>query len=212
MLAVDLAVFGGDLTPLGFSAGQARRGLATGIALALVFIPLVFAAAIVTEFVYRAAGYSHPSEHELLRVLGNASEPIVRVVLVLGATVVAPVAEELLFRGHAQTIMRRALARVARPRRVARGFPLDNQPTDESEGFAQDSNVPPAWATWGAIVLASALFASVHAPWTWPPIFLLSLCLGWAYEQSGNLWAPVAVHAAFNMISTIIFLTLGGGA
>jgi membrane protease YdiL (CAAX protease family) len=61
-------------------------------------------------------------------------------------------------------------------------------------------------------VLTSALFAGVHAPWTWPPIFLLSLCLGWAYEQSGNLWASVAVHAAFNTISTIIFLTLGGGA
>jgi membrane protease YdiL (CAAX protease family) len=194
LLALDLAIFGGSMAPLGFSLRQAKRGLAGGAALSIVAIPLVFAGAVVTEFVYRAAHFTHPTEHELLRVLGDASEPLVRVVLVIGATVVAPVAEELLFRGHAQTIFRRMLA-VTAPART------------NSEG----QSVPPRWATWGAIVLASALFAAVHAPWTWPPIFLLSLCLGWAYEQSGNLWTSVAIHATFNAVSTIIFLTFGGG-
>jgi membrane protease YdiL (CAAX protease family) len=194
LLACDLALFGGGLAPLGFSPGQARRGLASGAALSIVAIPLVFAGAVVTELVYRAVHFTHPSEHELLRVLGDAGEPLVRVVLVLGAAVVAPVAEELLFRGHAQTIFRRMLAVMAPARTNAEGQP-----------------VPPKWATWGAIILTSAVFASVHAPWTWPPIFLLSLCLGWAYEQSGNLWTSVAIHATFNIVSTIIFLAFGGG-
>jgi membrane protease YdiL (CAAX protease family) len=179
LASFDLMVYGGSLTGIGLSLRQSRRGLAAGVAFALVFVPLVFGGAIVTEFVYRAVQYDHPREHDLLRVLGQSSQPWVRLVLAAGATVVAPLAEELLFRGHAQTIFRRMLA------------PLGS----------------PAWATWGAIVLASMLFASVHDRWTWPPIFLLSLCLGWAYERTGSLWAPVAIHAAFNTVSTLIFLS-----
>lgn len=189
LLTLDLAVYGGKLGRLGFSLRQARTGLAWGTVMSFVFIPLVFGGAVLTEWVYRAMDYAHPQEHDLLRVLGRTDDVAVRVVLVLGATVVAPLSEELLFRGHAQTIFRRALARLS--------------------GTGPPGTTPP-WATWSAIVLASALFASVHAAWTWPPIFLLSLCLGWLYERFGNLWAVVAAHSMFNIVSTLIFLKWGG--
>ena len=136
----------------------------------LVFVPLVFGGAIATEFVYQAIGYQHPREHDLLRVLGRSSETWAALALAAGATVVAPLAEELLFRGHAQTIFRRVLLSLKRT----------------GNRVADAAAPPPAWVTWGAIVLASILFASVHDRWTWPPIFLLSLCLGWAYGARGT--------------------------
>jgi membrane protease YdiL (CAAX protease family) len=162
------------------------------VLLGLVFVPLVIGFLVLIEWFYRSIGYTHPSEHEILHVMGRA-DPLVRLALIGGAVVLVPLTEELLFRGHAQTAIRRAFTRWTQ----AGGDP---------------AAIPPAWATWGGIVLASALVTSFHAPWTWPPIFLLSVCLGWVYERTGNLWAPVAVHAAFNGISTVIFLKFGGGS
>jgi membrane protease YdiL (CAAX protease family) len=190
MLSFDVMAYGGSLTGLGLSLRQSRRGLAVGVTYAVVFVPLVFGGMIVTEFVYQALAYEHPREHDLLRLLGESAEPWVRVVLAVGATVVAPLAEELLFRGHLQTILRRTLRWLAR----------STNPSEPAQ----------AWVAWGAIVLASLLFASVHERWSWPPIFLLSLCLGWSYERTGNLWVPVGVHAAFNTFSTLMFLSGAG--
>jgi membrane protease YdiL (CAAX protease family) len=63
---------------------------------------------------------------------------------------------------------------------------------------------------WIGVVVASLLFAAMHAPWTMPPIFVLSLCVGYAYERTGNLWVPMVMHAGFNVTSTLIFLRFGG--
>lgn len=59
---------------------------------------------------------------------------------------------------------------------------------------------------WSAVVLTSLLFAAVHPSWTAPLIFLLSLCIGYVYERTANLWAAILIHALFNLTSTVIFL------
>ena len=52
---------------------------------------------------------------------------------------------------------------------------------------------------WLAIILTSALFASVHEDFThWPALFVLALGLGYAYEKSGSLFRPIFMHALFN--------------
>lgn len=61
---------------------------------------------------------------------------------------------------------------------------------------------------WMAIVFTSLVFAAIHPWWTIPPIFVLSVCLGYLYERTGNLWMPIALHVAFNAISTTLYLTL----
>jgi membrane protease YdiL (CAAX protease family) len=193
LVLFDLVIYGGTLSRLGFSIRQVPRGLAVGALHSLAFVPLVFGASVLTEWFYRAIDYTHPEEHPLLRVLAETADPVLLIAIAAGATVVAPLSEELIFRGHAQTILRRMLA--------VFGVGATSR---------EASSVLPPWATWGAIVLASALFAWVHEPWSRPPIFVLSVCLGWSYERTGNLWAPVAVHAVFNSVSTLFFLTLGG--
>jgi len=51
---------------------------------------------------------------------------------------------------------------------------------------------------WLGLLLASAAFAAVHPAWSWPAIFVLALCLGYAYERTGNLWTCILMHAIFN--------------
>jgi membrane protease YdiL (CAAX protease family) len=40
------------------------------------------------------------------------------------------------------------------------------------------------------------------------PLFLLSMCLGYIYQRTGNLWATITIHAAFNGVS--VFAQLYG--
>ncbi|MGC4032860.1 MAG: CPBP family intramembrane metalloprotease [Tepidisphaeraceae bacterium] len=54
---------------------------------------------------------------------------------------------------------------------------------------------------WLAIAVASILFASIHAKWTIPPIFVFSVLLGIVYERTRNLWATTIMHALFNAFS-----------
>jgi hypothetical protein len=63
-------------------------------------------------------------------------------------------------------------------------------------------------ARWLAVIITSLVFAIIHPLWTAPMIFLLSLCLGYAYERTGSLWVPIIMHAMFNTSSTVMFLLL----
>jgi membrane protease YdiL (CAAX protease family) len=57
---------------------------------------------------------------------------------------------------------------------------------------------------WLSIVISSAIFATVHANAEhWPALFVLSLCMGYAYEKSGSLLRPIFIHSLFNATSII---------
>jgi membrane protease YdiL (CAAX protease family) len=240
-----LALLMGDTTlrrrfgiDLGSGRGRLGKGLLLGLLGGLCVVPVVDGSMILVEWAYRATGYEHPKEHDLLRALGESTSPATEIALIIGAAVMAPLFEELLFRGHLQTVLRSGLARMVRPWRpvVEQGLeaaPVGAGQTLAAEGIGSVSpqaagtapevlpyrspepetlpTVPPLWASWMAILATSALFAVVHPMWTWPAIFLLAVCLGYAYERTGNLWVPIVIHAAFNATSTVIYL-YGGGA
>ena len=67
---------------------------------------------------------------------------------------------------------------------------------------------PSARARWQAVLLTSLAFALFHPLWMAPLIFVLAICLGYAYERTGNLWVTIAMHAIFNTCNTLIFLNL----
>jgi hypothetical protein len=61
---------------------------------------------------------------------------------------------------------------------------------------------------WPAIIFASLIFIIFHAnPEHWPALFMLSLCLGYAYEKSGSLFRSIFIHSVFNAMS--VFAALG---
>jgi len=176
MLMLDRLLDRRTLPAMGFTNARMLPGLAKGFVGILIVFPLLMASAMLLEKFYKLVGYKHPLTHDLLAAMKTEHIFHVKSLLIFGAAIVAPAFEEYLFRGHLQT----ALARLFVPRSISR--------------------------TWLAILVTSILFAAVHPAWMAPLIFVLSLCLGYAYERTGNLWVPITIHACFNTLETILFL------
>ncbi|HSU65367.1 MAG TPA: CPBP family intramembrane glutamic endopeptidase [Tepidisphaeraceae bacterium] len=184
-------------------------GMLAGVFGALLVVPPLSFIEVGLEQAYRAIHYEHETEHPMLHLLRAKPSHAIVAAIVVGACVVAPLAEELLFRGHIQTLIRRMLARSVSRRMSAAPEDFAFPPTP-SEGIPLATEFgpprPKPWQTWVAILITSVLFASLHPLWTAPIIFILSVCLGYAYERTGNLWVPITIHAAFNSLSTAMFL------
>jgi membrane protease YdiL (CAAX protease family) len=197
---------------IGDTLRQIPGGILRGIVAAIIALPIVWGFTVVLSAFYEVTKIQHPSEHELLKVM-KESPSHVRAVLVIGACVAAPVFEEMLFRGHIQTLLVRLLMPAVRaPLAVPMGLIVDGvggsnplpMPPLEHE-YSAMSYLPRA-GRWIAVLITSFLFAIVHPLWMAPAIFVLSVCLGYAYERTGNLWVPILIHAAFNTSSTLVFL------
>lgn len=208
-----------DLTghDLGLDLRRMPMGILGGMLGVVIVVPPLFILSSVLEAFYRAIQYAHPAEHPLLKALGEQPAPWQMAMIVTGATLVAPFFEELLFRGHVQTLLVRLFVLIGGPAEPRAAFPVVPAPADAGSPplpeFATPMKLPGrprAWQTWAAIVITSAIFASVHPLWTSPIIFVLALCLGYAYERTGNLWVSITIHAAFNSISTALFLLTFG--
>jgi membrane protease YdiL (CAAX protease family) len=127
-------------------------------------------------------------QHQQLKLITENSQLPSRIPMYIGivvAVVIAPLLEELLFRGLFQTMLRSYLD--------ARFSILDTR-----RGTVK---------TWLAIFISSALFTTIHSnTGHWPALFLLGVCMGYAYEKSGSLFRPIFIHALFNTVSIIAVL------
>lgn len=114
-------------------------------------------------------------QHEELELVAAYPQVAIRIMIVITAVFVAPVFEEMLFRGLFQSMIRSFFIR-----------------------------------PWLSIVLSSGLFALAHQdPVHWPALFVLGMCLGYAYEKSGSLFRPIFMHAIFNAMSILAALYSG---
>jgi membrane protease YdiL (CAAX protease family) len=205
-----------------------------------ILAPLVFGMMILAVTMWK------PTTHPLQEAIRNNLSPALAMVMVLASVVMAPIAEELIFRGLLLGWLTRiALGAGAIARRPST---LDDS-LEASVGAFHDLIVhetdaetehnpylaptaaiaerpelpgpdqPGKGGTTGRIVplllanvAVSIVFAALHAP-VWPtpiPIFFLSIGLGFLYQRTGGLVAPVVLHMTFNGISTLImFLTVG---
>lgn len=139
--------------------------------------------------------------HEELELITAYPQLSLRVLIFVVAVVIAPLIEELLFRGLFQTMIRTFLeARILNGKKTLSDVSV-SMPSREFEIGNR---------AWLAISITSALFAVAHAnPAHWPALFVIGLCMGYAYEKSGSLLRPVFIHAFFN--ATIIIATLCRG-
>lgn len=205
MIFVAMAIFRANgLRRLGISAAQLPIGILRGVALILVLFPLVSIVGELTSLGLRLAGEPQPKPHQVLQALHSSHDPKLIVLATAAAIFTAPIYEELIFRGCAQTGFSYAFEwffKKIRPR------PLAN-PSLQGE---LAPTVPPAFypgvaARWCAILLAAALFAAVHGVWAFvPPLFVLAVGLGYCYEKTGNLWINITAHALFNTLQILIF-------
>ncbi len=144
-------------------------------------------------------------QHQELELITQYSQLPLRILIVVVAIVIAPVLEEMLFRGLVQTMIRSFFE-------IRNGaWPVRN----ESPESTATPSVPPknravrtSNGAWLAILISSGLFAIVHAnPGHWPALFVLAVCLGYSYEKSGSLFRPIFIHALFNAASIIATLS-----
>lgn len=195
----------GGLRRLGLTRAGIARGLITGAAGTALVTPWLLCLMIGIDALRRHFLPHIPSEHEVFALWRQQTvEPWFRMLLLGAPVVVAPLAEETLCRGLLQTALVRLFSRNAL--RAERAALMD--------AALAPTPVPDGRARWLAIITASLLFALMHWPvFIQPPIFALSMALGWVYERTGNLWACIFMHALFNACQFALFLLIvSGGA
>jgi membrane protease YdiL (CAAX protease family) len=188
------------LTPLFFTKGVAGLGLdprklGWGVLLGLgayaVLLPWLLTGEIALPMIYSHFFNHTMSVHETLKDIEESPSFDVKLLFALFAGVAAPFSEEVFFRGLLQSAI------------VQRGW-----------GFWVQMPMPPrdlgyrpsALQRWVAIVVVSLLFAWVHNADHFPILFLLAVGLGYVYERTGNLWATMTMHAAFNWFALVQLL------
>jgi len=188
----------GGLRRLGLSRSGIARGLLTGAAGTAVVTPWLLCLMVSIDTLRRHFFPDTHAEHEVFALWRQSTvEPWFRALLLIAPGVVAPLAEEALCRGLLQTALGRLFSRGSLraeglARRAAGQAPLP---------------VPDGRARWLAIATTSLLFALMHQPvFIQPPIFALSMALGYVYERTGNLWACIFMHALFNVCQFALFL------
>ena len=95
------------VTPLAKTFAPGKAVVATVIAL-----PLTYVVATASMLVWQWLNFEHESAHAMLQLMErNESSPWVLWVTILNATLLAPLYEEVLFRGHLQTALTATLSR-----------------------------------------------------------------------------------------------------
>jgi len=179
------ASFTRRLKGFGLNARSIHKDFFAAFVNLLTVWPLMMAAITLTIFFGQlifGPEYQMP-QHEQLELITAYPRWQLRILIFVVAAVIAPVLEEMMFRGLFQTVIRSLLE-------------------------TRDSKLEGRYHAWIAIFISSGLFSMVHGNVPhWPALFLLGLCLGYAYEKSGSLFRPIFIHAIFNAI-TIIFVLL----
>lgn len=158
----------------GLPLGAIARGLAFG---AIYAVPLVVITAVVGAVLVQAFGVTPdpplPAAKTGTGLLFN----------LVTASVLAPLAEEVLFRGVAVTAWLRTTGARTAIVRAAVLFALAHVLLVGGESFGQ-----------------AASLAVVSAAGRLP----VALALGWVYVRSGTIWAPIGLHALFNGVIIVL--------
>ena len=159
------------------AGGREARAAGWGL---LVAVPMVMGLIAVVSIVGQALGCEPPSVgHEMLDVLGQSDSTWATVALIGSAVVVAPVVEEIVFRGLVQSALLDLFGRAHRWRVIL----------------------------CAALPFTAIHIGSVG--WqTLPGLFALAVVLGWLYERHGSLLPCVLVHAGFNACNIALMFAL----
>lgn len=198
MFGFPLLLMGWTTRPraeLGLAAPRRAADALLGAACALFLAPVVFLIQLVAVQIWK------PTEHPLQRMLLESNDPTVLVLAFVSAVILAPIAEEMLFRGIFQGWLERMANRKPSP------VPAGPELLDPVETPTVPSP-PGRAASAAALLIPAVLFAAVHGT-QWPapiPLVVLALGLGFLYRRTGGLIAPIAMHATFNGISTVLLI------
>ena len=107
-VGVGLLIYGRGIAAIGYGIRRIPNGLLGGVIGLFIALPIIYFSLKATEWSLGRMGIDHSKKHELLKMLADDPSAFVRIAAVLAAVVVAPLFEELLFRGCIQGGLRRA--------------------------------------------------------------------------------------------------------
>jgi membrane protease YdiL (CAAX protease family) len=205
--------------------GQPASGIVAAVGWWLVLTPLVLVIHAGVNWAAQSLG-AEVAEHPLTRVVAERST-LDRLLFALRAGVVAPLTEEIVFRG---LLLGWLMAGKLRPVELrlwvvlvlAVGFAILGGGGRWLETTTFAALLVGGWAvlqmrmpkrrTLGSVYASALLFAAIHSS-VWPtpiPLFALGLGLGWVAVRTQGLLAPFLVHGLFNCVS--VLFVLSGGA
>lgn len=160
---IGFVIQGGDF-------GYAALGLILQIAIALLILP-------VSNLLFPDG---RPPQ-EVADIIANADSTLLKVGLIVAAVVLAPVTEEIIFRG--------VLLKALRPR---------------SDRFA-------IVVTAAAFAAVHVIGLDVERLWqsavvVLPPLFLLGVLLAWVTVRSGRLGPAIFLHSGWNLLAAFVLL------
>jgi membrane protease YdiL (CAAX protease family) len=217
VLAFAIGLAGGRLYQLGLTLHRWRQDVISGYIFWLVLTPGVFA--IYLGAVLILGKGTHPVE----LILQSSNDRLTWLLTIVFVLVLAPIAEELLFRGLLQQWMVRSPS-AADAALVASlvcavmlgvggsgigplAFLLSVGPGYLAFERLASVLLPRPGAA-RAIYASSLLFAVVHAQ-AWPtpiPLFFLALGLGYLAYRTQSLIGPIVMHSLFNAVTVIQLL------
>lgn len=215
VVAFLAGVFRADGRDLGLSFDRIGRKLRIGLAAFFVITPpvLVLQASIIHFSGYK---YTHP----LITGLGDRSNRDILYWSLITAIVVAPLIEELFFRGLLQGWLERAVVKfqvamnAERLRTHERAALDESHPGDrllqaEPQTDADHTPIPLSAPSHIPNVITSALFGLMHyghgpAPFV---LFFFSLGLGYLYTRTHSIWPSTVVHFLLNALSMAMLLS-----
>lgn len=181
--------FARRLKGFGLNASSIHRDFFAAFVNLLAVWPLMAAAIILTTFIgelFYGPQYQMP-QHEQLELITLYPQWQLQILVFAVAVIIAPLLEEMMFRGLFQTVIRSLLE-------------------------SRYSGLETRNRAWISVFISSGLFAMMHGNVPhWPALFLLGLSLGYAYEKSGSLFRPIFIHAFFNA-ATIVFVLVDAGS
>jgi membrane protease YdiL (CAAX protease family) len=204
---------GATARDLGIVRVDMGRNIRRGAVACLLLTPIVSGVMIPL-----ALAQKKKTEHPVFTMLRNDHGGRLAALAVVGAVLLAPAAEELLFRG---VLLAWLLAWTRGRHGGAAGHAnagawgsgpsgaLDDWPElapygSDPSPIPGEPRVPAGWAFALPNIVTSLVFAGLHYD-QWPapiPLFILSLGLGLLYDRTGSLWAPFSLHAVFNGLNT----------
>lgn len=183
------------LASIGLGGQQLIPGLTRGLQAYILIFPFLIGINALTLLISKQLQRPEVQPHEVLQAMREHPSIALTVFLAVGAAIIAPIGEELLFRGLFQTALlqrRWLLGDIGPQQQGGDTVPFRNQ------------------LRWRAILISSVVFTAMHYNAGnfehLPVLFALSVALGYVYERTNNLWAPIALHTLFNVMNTVMFL------
>jgi membrane protease YdiL (CAAX protease family) len=234
-LALLLVLSGARPYQYGWTTHRLGRNLVIGILAWLIFMPPILAFNAVVSEIYKhwLGGPTEP--HALERLTRDGPMTIEWVLVVLSATVMAPIWEEFLFRGvllawarqrrgNSDLLIAWSLLVIVMTRGDTLSKALESRAPDdlllEAQPFLFTIVLLACYLpvrlgdrsrTNSAIYATALLFANAHAS-VWPspvPLFFLGLVLAWLAVRTQSLVGPMVLHCLFNGVAcaTLFFET-----